>query len=299
MGRAADRREHRQARHRHRARSTASRSGRSRRYGDDRVFVRLALAGAEQPDRRRAMPWPRQPRRPATRSSGSSSPTRSTSPREFVRWEVATAIAGAVLGIDPFDQPNVEEAKELTRDAARRPRPAPAHASRAPIVADGGLALYGDAPLRLSATATGRSSASSRRHLARRRPNAYLAIQAFIAPDARRATRRSRGSGRCSATRPAARRPPATGRASSTRPASSTRAAPPTGWFLQLTADHPDRPADPGLAVHVRTADRRPGPGRLRGDRGPRPADRAGPPRRPGDGPAALEAALAEALLGT
>ena len=34
---------------------------------------------------------------------------------EFVRWEVATAIAGAVLGIDPFDQPNVEEAKELTR----------------------------------------------------------------------------------------------------------------------------------------------------------------------------------------
>ena len=35
---------------------------------------------------------------------------------EFVRWEVATAIAGAVLGIDPFDQPNVEEAKQLTRD---------------------------------------------------------------------------------------------------------------------------------------------------------------------------------------
>ena len=34
---------------------------------------------------------------------------------EFVRWEVATAIAGAVLGIDPFDQPNVEEAKERTR----------------------------------------------------------------------------------------------------------------------------------------------------------------------------------------
>ena len=39
---------------------------------------------------------------------------------EFVRWEVATAIAGAVLGIDPFDQPNVEEAKELTRDVLAR-----------------------------------------------------------------------------------------------------------------------------------------------------------------------------------
>lgn len=35
--------------------------------------------------------------------------------REFFRWEFATAIAGAVLGINPFDQPNVEEAKQTTR----------------------------------------------------------------------------------------------------------------------------------------------------------------------------------------
>ncbi len=35
--------------------------------------------------------------------------------REFFRWEFATAVAGAVLGIQPFDQPNVEEAKDNTR----------------------------------------------------------------------------------------------------------------------------------------------------------------------------------------
>jgi transaldolase/glucose-6-phosphate isomerase len=35
--------------------------------------------------------------------------------QEFVRWEVATAIAGAVIGIDPFDQPDVEDAKVATR----------------------------------------------------------------------------------------------------------------------------------------------------------------------------------------
>jgi len=34
---------------------------------------------------------------------------------EFLRWEVATAIAGSVLGIDPFDQPNVQESKDNTR----------------------------------------------------------------------------------------------------------------------------------------------------------------------------------------
>jgi glucose-6-phosphate isomerase len=34
---------------------------------------------------------------------------------EFFRWEFATAVAGAVLGINPFDEPNVAEAKEKTR----------------------------------------------------------------------------------------------------------------------------------------------------------------------------------------
>jgi transaldolase / glucose-6-phosphate isomerase len=35
---------------------------------------------------------------------------------EFFRWEFATAVAGAVLGIQPFDQPNVEEAKRATKE---------------------------------------------------------------------------------------------------------------------------------------------------------------------------------------
>jgi transaldolase / glucose-6-phosphate isomerase len=34
---------------------------------------------------------------------------------EFMRWEIATAIAGSVLGIDPFDQPNVQESKDNTK----------------------------------------------------------------------------------------------------------------------------------------------------------------------------------------
>ena len=34
--------------------------------------------------------------------------------REFFRWEMATAIAGATLGVNPFDEPNVTEAKLAT-----------------------------------------------------------------------------------------------------------------------------------------------------------------------------------------
>src|SRR5205814_5124308 len=33
---------------------------------------------------------------------------------EFVRWEIATAIAGGLLGINPFDEPNVQQAKDAT-----------------------------------------------------------------------------------------------------------------------------------------------------------------------------------------
>ena len=34
--------------------------------------------------------------------------------QEFLRWEIATATAGSVLGINPFDQPNVQESKDNT-----------------------------------------------------------------------------------------------------------------------------------------------------------------------------------------
>ena len=61
---------------------------------------------------------------------------------EFVRWEVATAAAGIVLGIDPFDQPNVQESKDATKallDAYRREGSLPAPA---PIVAEPGVSAH-------------------------------------------------------------------------------------------------------------------------------------------------------------
>jgi glucose-6-phosphate isomerase len=63
---------------------------------------------------------------------------------EFVRWEVATAAAGILLEIDPFDQPNVQEAKDATRellDAFRRDGGLPLPA---PLVAEPGISAYGD-----------------------------------------------------------------------------------------------------------------------------------------------------------
>ena len=36
--------------------------------------------------------------------------------QEFFRWEIATAVAGAIIGINPFDQPDVEASKVKTRE---------------------------------------------------------------------------------------------------------------------------------------------------------------------------------------
>jgi len=78
-------------------------------YGDDRLFVYLRLAGEAGPEAELR----------ALQAAGHPVVTITlTHPyalgAEFLRWEIATAAAGALLGINPFDEPNVTEAKERT-----------------------------------------------------------------------------------------------------------------------------------------------------------------------------------------
>jgi glucose-6-phosphate isomerase len=63
---------------------------------------------------------------------------------EFVRWEIATAVAGIVLGIDPFDQPNVQESKDATRDLLEAYRAKGALPQPMPVVSEPGLAVTAD-----------------------------------------------------------------------------------------------------------------------------------------------------------
>ena len=192
-------------------------------YGTDRAFVRIALAGSADGGRDALADALEAAGHPVIRIELADPIDLGA---EFVRWEVATAIAGAVLGIDPFDQPNVEEAKQLTRDVlAKAGQGEAATDASAPLAEGDGLTLYGDAALRLTGV-DGGIQGELARHLARRKPNAYLCAPGVHRADA--GPRRGHRPDPCarSATGPAARRPPATGRASCTRPASSTRAAP-------------------------------------------------------------------------
>lgn len=78
-------------------------------YGSDRCFVSLST-DRDAPDMARVQAL-EDAGHPVLRLS-----TRVESlGAEFFRWEFATAVAGAVLGINPFDEPNVAEAKEKTK----------------------------------------------------------------------------------------------------------------------------------------------------------------------------------------
>ncbi|HEY3174842.1 MAG TPA: glucose-6-phosphate isomerase [Candidatus Polarisedimenticolia bacterium] len=80
-------------------------------YRKDRVFVHLVLRGAKDAVARRRLA--------ALRRAGHPVITiRLEDPfdlgAEFNRWEIATAVAGSILGINPFDEPNVRESKDNT-----------------------------------------------------------------------------------------------------------------------------------------------------------------------------------------
>jgi glucose-6-phosphate isomerase len=82
-------------------------------YGDDRFFVRLRLHGSYDEDLRdgdiRALEKANAPVFEIELQEPSALGA------EFVRWEIATAVAGGLLNINPFDEPNVQQAKDATR----------------------------------------------------------------------------------------------------------------------------------------------------------------------------------------
>src|SRR4029077_10322180 len=63
---------------------------------------------------------------------------------EFFRWEFATAVAGAHLGIDPFDEPNVKESKDNTQAVLQQYVQSGSLPDEAAAVTDGALRVYGD-----------------------------------------------------------------------------------------------------------------------------------------------------------
>jgi transaldolase/glucose-6-phosphate isomerase len=88
--------------------------------------------------------------------------------QEFFRWEIAVPAAAAILGIHPFNQPDVQLAKDLAREAMKARGPAPASEEAAPVSAD--------RPDELRTAFAG--------WLGEARPGDYFGLQAYLPPSA-------------------------------------------------------------------------------------------------------------------
>jgi hypothetical protein len=101
---------------------------------------------------------------------------------ELFRWEFATAVAGAVMGVNPFDQPNVQESKDNTRRLLDEYRTAGTLPEGAPVFSDGGIRLYGDAATASLLKGRRNLSTALKAHLARVRAGDYVALTAYLPP---------------------------------------------------------------------------------------------------------------------
>jgi transaldolase/glucose-6-phosphate isomerase len=106
--------------------------------------------------------------------------------QEFFRFEIATAVAGAVLGINPFDQPDVEASKIATRAMTEAFEKTGSLPAETPVFRDNGIALYTDernvqALRRMGANSTLESWLKA--HFARLDDGDYFALLAYIDGD--------------------------------------------------------------------------------------------------------------------
>lgn len=148
-------------------------------YAADRLFVHLELKGRPDP-RRAAIKALADAGHPVVRIEVADTYAVA---QEFFRWEIATAVVGAIMGIHPFDQPDVESAKIAARKLTDAYEESGSLPDEAPILEDGGIRLYADAAnaAQLAALAEGRTlEAYLKAHLGRLGPGDYAALLAFL-----------------------------------------------------------------------------------------------------------------------
>ena len=110
-------------------------------YGDDRVFVYLRDESAPDAAQDASLTALEQVGHPVVRLSLAD---RFDLAGEFFRWEFATAVAGAVLEVNPFDQPDVEASKVATRGLTDAYEASGQLPVQRPVAEEGPLVAYAD-----------------------------------------------------------------------------------------------------------------------------------------------------------
>lgn len=151
------------------------------RYGADRVFVYVRLSSSADPAQDAAVAALERAGLPVVRLA---LPGVADIGAEFFRWEFATAVAGSLLGIHPFDQPDVEASKLETRKLTADYETSGVLPPETAFFEEAGVRLFSDArntEAILRGAAAGRTLAGLlRAHLARLAPGDYFALLGYV-----------------------------------------------------------------------------------------------------------------------
>jgi transaldolase / glucose-6-phosphate isomerase len=149
-------------------------------YGKDRVFAFLRLKGSGDLAQDAAFETLRKSGVPTVMISVAD---RIDVGEEFMRWEIATATAGAVVGIDAFDQPNVQESKDNTNRLLAEFEKTHKLPELSPIAEKGKLSLFSGGAA-AGALKGGRDFRGLlREFLNLARPGDYFATMAYVSPN--------------------------------------------------------------------------------------------------------------------
>lgn len=150
-------------------------------YGNDRVFAYLRLESAPDRAQDAAVAVLEKAGHPVVRIALADIYDLG---QEFFRWEIATAVAGAIIGINPFNQPDVEASKIVTKELTTAYEQTGKLPPESPIFAEQGIKLFSDEKnaARLAAAVGDDKTlvAYLRVHLNSIQPGDYAAFLAYI-----------------------------------------------------------------------------------------------------------------------
>jgi len=150
-------------------------------YGTDRVFAYLRLASAPDRAQDAAVEALEKSGQPVVRIAVQDTYAIG---EEFFRWEIATAVAGSIIGINAFNQPDVEASKIATRKLTSEYEATGKLPAEAPFFEGDGVKLYAD-PKNAGALKQGKSLAEIlKTHLARAGQGDYFALLGYITMNA-------------------------------------------------------------------------------------------------------------------
>jgi glucose-6-phosphate isomerase len=150
-------------------------------YGADRIFVYIRLETAADAAQEAKVTVLEKAGQPVVRISLADVYGLG---QEFFRWEIATAVAGSILGINPFNQPDVDASKVATRTLTSEYEKTGSLPAEEPLLEANGIKLFTDAKNAeaLAKAAGGDKSLAGylRAHLNRISAGDYFALLAYI-----------------------------------------------------------------------------------------------------------------------